>query len=1178
MEKKFLRASQSNKKPAQARLALEHKENDGVFTCDSLEGWAETATFVVYEADSNGDPIAGTETDWLGNVDGNTIRIIRRTSGEDRDYPVNTVVMALETAEGRNMLVEGLLGSLNEDGSLKSESIDASKLDASKIDASKLDASKIDSSKLDASKIQAGNLEFPVNSIPMTALKGASGDDSQSKIYTDAEIAKLKSRIDTAIEGLDPVAKSGDYRDLKNKPLDRKIARAVIGSSTAGYSPSEVDYLCNGENDQNIINEAISSLPENGGEIIILDGEYNITAPVIIENKKNVRLNGAGHSTHLRRMWNSTTAQGIVEIKNSPNTTIVNMLIDNNEGAFPGDNNKDLNADEVSSDTLNTGENSGGSGDFLSDKGVEEIRKYAEKYAPESDVIKRGLLRKGGFKETGKIITIGLEAGSGVDIVVTPGDISQKISEALEALREGGGTLLFKEGTYYSASGSITPTNYQGTSNLCIKGEKDKKVALQKLSVPVHTKFLKLENVEIHTNGSATFHCDSFEMINSRIKSYSSVHFYGSQVLIDKSGIDRPIVFSGCGNVVLKNSSFSNTVEFSGSDSTYRRGLKNARNISIENNEFEERGRIVFNKNYGISYSNISIRNNSFSTLNFNDDRSAHCLNAIKDSYMNSVFVNAFIQYGGNSSPEDRSSAIDARLVVEDNIFNIGANCAIAIASNVELVFSKNKIKPASPGVGGVGKIYNCRAFFNDNYMEAEYGLGIERCEFFAKRNVLLTNMKSIGIIESYKVFMHRNLINTHSDYAAVEFSKSITAYMSSIILCTANIVCGGTVYVSSETKSGYRAKGLVVFKSNAFVGRTMSPSDDSFISLSNITKDDVDFVLLNNFYTYERVSSNPGELQMVDNVKMEPSSGIPAAPSLIDLGDLAPRPSSFAKLREAISKNSAEKIFPIGTMFYVPRVKNGLVVDRFLFTLVHYGLVTTANGEKKSGAVLASLNNTLHPMEVDKAEQNNPNSDRRSYGNNHYSLSNIHQWLNTDKPANEWFQKTHEYDEPPSYFNEDGFLVGLPQDFLENIADVKISTRLAGTDGGAEEETICKVFLPSRENLGYARRSDNAYADDNAEGGVWDFFNISKEKNRSWYKRLKTTKWDGSVRTNLDIATRSCRKGNSCAMVCSKNSGGFGTDTSVASSMSFEQGTPYGNVRCSGSSNIAPCVVVVGD
>lgn len=79
----------------------------------------------------------------------------------------------------------------------------------------------------------------------------------------------------------------------------KRTARFVVGTSTAGWTAVDCDYLCDGIDDQAEINAAIQALPANGGEVAILDGTYNITANVIL-NKDNTTLSGNGSSTIIK--------------------------------------------------------------------------------------------------------------------------------------------------------------------------------------------------------------------------------------------------------------------------------------------------------------------------------------------------------------------------------------------------------------------------------------------------------------------------------------------------------------------------------------------------------------------------------------------------------------------------------------------------------------------------------------------------------------------------------------------------------------------------------------------------------------------------------------------------------------------------------------------------------------
>lgn len=55
------------------------------------------------------------------------------------------------------------------------------------------------------------------------------------------------------------------------------LANFVIGTSTAGWTAADCDYLCDGTDDNVEIQDAINALPESGGRISILSGVYNIS-------------------------------------------------------------------------------------------------------------------------------------------------------------------------------------------------------------------------------------------------------------------------------------------------------------------------------------------------------------------------------------------------------------------------------------------------------------------------------------------------------------------------------------------------------------------------------------------------------------------------------------------------------------------------------------------------------------------------------------------------------------------------------------------------------------------------------------------------------------------------------------------------------------------------------------
>jgi len=119
----------------------------------------------------------------------------------------------------------------------------------------------------------------------------------------------------------------------------KKTARFVIGTSTAGWTAADCDYLCDGTADQVEIIQALNALPATGGEVVILDGIYNITASINIP-KDNVSIRGSGNATTLKRMYNSTntdsgsTAKGLITLNEKSGCKIQGLQIDGNKAIY----------------------------------------------------------------------------------------------------------------------------------------------------------------------------------------------------------------------------------------------------------------------------------------------------------------------------------------------------------------------------------------------------------------------------------------------------------------------------------------------------------------------------------------------------------------------------------------------------------------------------------------------------------------------------------------------------------------------------------------------------------------------------------------------------------------------------------------------------------------------------
>ena len=86
------------------------------------------------------------------------------------------------------------------------------------------------------------------------------------------------------------------------------------------------------------------------------------------------------------------------------------------------------------------------------------------------------------------------------------------------------------------------------------------------------------------------------------------------------------------------------------------------------------------------------------------------------------------------------------------------------------------------------------------------------------------------------------------------------------------------------------------------------------------------------------------------------------------------------------------------------------------------------------------------------------------AYGWNRWKTSALRQWLNSSKPKGQWWTAQDQWDICPDQLaNKDGFLCGMPEQMLNSLKKIKVST-FANTvnDEGVEDITYDYVTLPS--------------------------------------------------------------------------------------------------------------------
>lgn len=145
----------------------------------------------------------------------------------------------------------------------------------------------------------------------------------------------------------------------------KRTTRFTVGTSTAGWTADRVDYLCDGTADDVEINAAIQALPTTGGEVVILDGTYNLTGPILV-NKNNVTLSGNGQSTILKRAFASTSSKpGLIYVTSGYNT-IKFLSLDGVKSSYSTSNNNGIYLDSNDSMIIgNTCNSNAGAGIYI---------------------------------------------------------------------------------------------------------------------------------------------------------------------------------------------------------------------------------------------------------------------------------------------------------------------------------------------------------------------------------------------------------------------------------------------------------------------------------------------------------------------------------------------------------------------------------------------------------------------------------------------------------------------------------------------------------------------------------------------------------------------------------------------------------------------------------------------
>lgn len=120
----------------------------------------------------------------------------------------------------------------------------------------------------------------------------------------------------------------------------KRTCRFVVGTSEAGWTAADCDYLCDGTDDQVEIQTAIDALPKNennyilGGEIILLSGTYHLSGHLMLI--QNTILRGNGDSTVLLRETDDGAGSIKALVALGMNCLMADMTVDGNGKAPDG--------------------------------------------------------------------------------------------------------------------------------------------------------------------------------------------------------------------------------------------------------------------------------------------------------------------------------------------------------------------------------------------------------------------------------------------------------------------------------------------------------------------------------------------------------------------------------------------------------------------------------------------------------------------------------------------------------------------------------------------------------------------------------------------------------------------------------------------------------------------------
>lgn len=133
-----------------------------------------------------------------------------------------------------------------------------------------------------------------VGMITVNAQNGATNVDIQNNNINITATENI--RLSTGASG--KVYYNNDEVAVKSE-ASRSATIVIAASNASAKSKAGADYICSGNNDEDIIANAINSLPESGGKIQFTEGDFMFGKSLRFSNQKSILFSGYGDATRM---------------------------------------------------------------------------------------------------------------------------------------------------------------------------------------------------------------------------------------------------------------------------------------------------------------------------------------------------------------------------------------------------------------------------------------------------------------------------------------------------------------------------------------------------------------------------------------------------------------------------------------------------------------------------------------------------------------------------------------------------------------------------------------------------------------------------------------------------------------------------------------------------------------